>query len=477
MAYAFILALLVGACGGEGSAPGSGAFSNAAEELPLCVEAPDSEPGHCVFRTTGSYTSKEPYFPRQTPGNFMSAPEGFHVVMVQHVARHGSRALSSPDDDDLMHQLWQQASTEGALTPLGEILGPVLEDILRVHGEVGYGLTSRLGEVEHEETARRLVERHSSLFDSIAARGLRIDVYHSGRERAAESGAAFVRGLLEERPDLSGLVDPGQPSVQTLYFNEAEGSDGYQEYSDNDPRMLAAVASIEEHPNTRAMARRLLIQLFAEPFVDRLADGEYTFAAAADPEDRIEDELDAAEALYGLYSIAVGMTEEADWGFGRFMHPEATAWFAYVDDAGSFYDRGPGFSDEDITFVGARALVDDMLRRIDLLAQGDDGNPVTLRFSHAQALMPLAAYLGIEGSREATHPDTLYQYETNPWRSELVSPMAANVQWDVFRNGEGVTLVRMLHQEAEVQFAPECGPWEDTRYFYELGELKRCLGF
>ncbi len=445
--------------------------------LPHCAEGVTSEPGSCVLHTTGFYTSKEPYTPRQLPGSFTAPPEGFEIVMVQHVARHGSRALSSPDDDDLTWQLWLQARDDGALTPLGELLGPVLEDILRVHAEVGYGLTSGLGRREHEETALRLVERHPAFFDSIVARGQRIDVFHSGRDRADESGEAFVEGLVAARPGLAPLVDPARASLETLYFNEAEGSEGYQAYRRTDARMLAAMEAIESDPRTTAMARLMLRQLFTEDFVERLADGQYLFVAAADPDDRIEDELDAAEALYGLYSIAVGMTAEARWDVGRFMHPEAAAWFAYLDDAGSFYNRGPGFADEDITFEGARALVADMLGRVRRLEEGDASHPLTIRFSHAQALMPLAAFLGIEGASEGVHPDTLYRYENNPWRSDTVSPMAANVQWDVYRNGEGTLLVRMLHQEGEVSFAPECTPWPGTRTFYELGELERCYGF
>jgi hypothetical protein len=41
-------------------------------------------------------------------------------------------------------------------------------------------------------------------------------------------------------------VDPAVVArLKTLYFNEAEGSEGYQAYSDGDPRMLAAVQAIE----------------------------------------------------------------------------------------------------------------------------------------------------------------------------------------------------------------------------------------
>ena len=459
---------------GEGS--GGAATAAALVDLPACASLPDPAPGSCVFATTGFYTSKEPYAPRQAPDDYEPVPEGFTLVSVQHVARHGSRALSSPDDDDLMRQLWEAARDEGALTPLGEGLGPVLEDVIRVHAQVGYGRTSRLGEMEHEATAARLLERHPVFFDSLVARGHRIDVYHSGRERADESGEAFVRGLVAGRPALAGLVDPGEASMETLYFNEAEGSEGYQEYSDSDPRMLAAVEAIEEDPRTRQMARLMLRQLFADDFVQRLADGAYEFRAAADPDDRIRDELDAAEAFYGLYSIAAGLTEEANWAFGRFMHPEAVAWFAYVDDAGSFYDRGPGFADEDITFAGARALAADMVQRIERVLAGASTVPVTVRFSHAQALMPLAAWLGIEGAAEGAEPGVLYTYENSAWRSELVSPMAANVQWDVVRNAEGVVLVRMLHQEGEVAFAAACRPWQEGSFFYEFDELRRCYG-
>ncbi len=451
--------------------------ANPGQTLAPCPGNLADIPGSCLFTTTGHYTSKQPYVPRQTPDTYTSAPEGFAITAVQHAARHGSRGLSSADDDDLMYQLWQQARQENALTPLGELLGPVLEDVMQVHAVLGYGNTSRLGEIEHEQTAARLVQRHPELFDSIIANQQRIDIYHSGRARAEESGVAFARGLVDTLPSLEALIDPGLASVDTLYFNEAEGSETYQEYSDNDPRMLATVERIENHANTRAMARLMLEQLFAADFVQRLSQGQYRFVAAADPDDTLEDELDAADALYGLYSIGIGLTEEADWQFGRFMHPEALAWFAYVDDAGSFYDRGPGFNDEEVTYAGARALVADMFERIEDHLDGSRPYPITARFSHAQALMPLAAFLGIEGSREAADPAEPYTYDNNPWRSELVSPMGANVQWDVYRNDEGVTLVRMLHHEGEVQFARNCEPWQDTEVFYTLEELKRCYGF
>ncbi|TVR60031.1 MAG: histidine-type phosphatase [Gemmatimonadales bacterium] len=479
LALPALLALTAG-CAGDASPDGPGSDGAQAAEtwdgLPACADLQDPEPGTCFFATSGFFTSKAPYNPHQSPDAYEAVPEGFTVVSIQHVARHGSRTLSSADDDDLMAQVWAAARDEGALTPLGQRLGPVLDEVIRVHTEVGYGRTTRLGEVEHEEMAGRMVRRHRPFLQALAAQGARIDVYHSGRTRAAESGDAFVRGMVREMPELEGLVEAGQASEATLYFSAAEGSEAFQAYRAGDPRMLAAVATIEEDPRTREMARLMLRQLFSDDFVQRLADGALVFSAAADPSDRIEDELDAAEALFGLYGIAPALSEEADLDFGRFVHPDAAAWFGYVDDAGSFYNRGPGFADEDISFAGARVLVADMLQRAEEVVRGEASHPVTLRFSHSQALVPLAAWLGIEGAYEGVAPDELYTYETNPWRSELVAPMGANVQWEVLRNQEGITLVRMLHHEAPIPFAEACRPWREGSFFYELDEVRRCLG-
>lgn len=66
--------------------------------------------------------SKTPYQPQQSWQQYSQAPAGFNAVMVQHVARHGSRLLSSAGDDDLALQLWRQAKQLNALTPLGEQL-------------------------------------------------------------------------------------------------------------------------------------------------------------------------------------------------------------------------------------------------------------------------------------------------------------------------------------------------------------------
>ena len=77
----------------------------------------------------------------------------------------------------------------------------------------------------------------------------------------------------------------------------------------------------------------------------------------------------------------------------------------------------------------------------------------------------------------------MYTYANNEWRGESVTPMAANVQWDVAvksgndpKTGRAYTpLVRMLYNEQEIAFRSECTPIADGSTWYKLTELKSCL--
>lgn len=420
-------------------------------------------------------TSKTPY-PTPSSTDYSRPPAGYELLMIQHIARHGSRGLSSADDDDLTLQMLEQARTEGALTPLGEKLIPEVERVIAVHQQIGYGQLSGLGKREHREMAQRLVQRNKAFFLAAAEQGKRVSSSHSGRDRAAESGLAFFEGWLKELPEYASLIDEPVADPAKVYFNDyGAPGEAYEDYVDNDPRILAALEAVENHPRTLEIARNIMLGLFDEQFVNKLERGELIFKAAADEDDRIEDLTDAMDALHGLYVIAAGLQDEDSIDFSPFIPEEYLAWLAYVDDAGSFYERGPSFADSDMTYRNAAVLVEDMLAKIQQAASGERNYSGDFRFSHAQALMPLAAFLGIDGASQGVTEDAPYHYDRNPWRAEWVSPMAANIQWEAFINDTGDVIVRMLHNENETRFASDCQPIDKNSFYYSLGELQRCL--
>ena len=134
-----------------------------------------------------------------------------------------------------------------------------------------------------------------------------------------------------------------------------------------------------------------------------------------------------------------------------------------------------------VTWRMASTLKEDFLQEVDAIASGASGQPVAhlakLRFAHAETIIPFAAMLGLPGMSEALPPATLYTYRNSAWRGAAVAPMAANIQWDVYRNTAGAVALRMLYNERETDFAPACdGARVAPRsHFYAYAALKACL--
>ncbi len=160
---------------------------------------------------------------------------------------------------------------------------------------------------------------------------------------------------------------------------------------------------------------------------------------------------------------------------GRYIAPRDAAWFGYLSDAEDFYEKGPGFADSDITYQMADVLLDDFFKQVEAKRDGTSTLGAELRFTHAEEIIPLAALMGLPGSTEAATPDRPYTYADNTWRGASVAPMAANIQWDVFRKGD-TYLVRMLYNEKETAFKQGCRPVSKGSAFYDLNELERCFG-
>ena len=123
----------------------------------------------------------------------------------------------------------------------------------------------------------------------------------------------------------------------------------------------------------------------------------------------------------------------------------------------------------------ADVLLDDLFRQVEAKRAGTGRIGAELRFTHAEEIIPLAALMGLPGSTKPATPGEPYTYADNPWRGAAVSPLGANIQWDVYRGGSR-WLVRMLYNEKETPFKAGCRPVAKGSAFYDLDELERCFG-
>lgn len=429
-----------------------------------------------------SYSTKTPYAPQQDGATYQKPPAGFSPVFVEHVARHGSRAMTSSKSGDLSLQIWEKARAEGALTPLGEAFGPVVKDILAANEKLGYGNLSARGQREHREMAVRVAQRLPALFKRIGERSERIDVVSSGKDRAVDSARNFAESLAAQSAAIAAQINPARADPDLLYFHKSAKNADYQAYLADDAQLHTVQERLQGLEPIHKAARHLLERLYKPAFVDELVAGKLTLANSAKGKSKNKDggsahaigEVDAAVAVYDLYQIAPGMSGEGDWNMPRFVTHEDADTFAYLDDAQSFYEKGPGFQGRDITYRMAGVLLDDFFAKVDdvIAARGNFG--AVFRFTHAEDIIPLAALMHLPGSTKQNVPEQLFDYANNPWRGAYVAPLGANVQWDVFGDGKRY-LVRMLYDEKETAFKDGCKPISPGSFFYDYGELRRCF--
>jgi len=424
-------------------------------------------------RTTGNlYGTKAVYEPFQDARTYEKAPRSYHPVLIEHVSRHGARALSSKKYDDLLWQLWQIADADGGLTALGEQLGTDLQEIIAVHDELGYGILSTVGAQEQEQIAERAVTRMKSLFTAAVRQAKPISIVSSGIDRAVDSADSFVDGLESAYPALADVVQPQIYDSDLLYFHDSDPD--YLEYEDSE-QLGDVNDELEARPEVAAAARDVVEQLFMPEFIARIDAGEFDLVDNGKGKTHLQTVVDVGSYIYELYVIAPGMALDADVDMTPYMSDEDAAVFAYFSDAKDFYEKGPAFAGSDVTYEMSHVLVDAFLDSVEAAAKGDEEYAAEFRFAHAEEIIPLAALLKLPGSTVQQPEDELFSYANNPWRGAQVAPMAANLQWDVYQGPHGKTIVKMLYNEQETAFAGSCRPIHKNSYFYSVDELTRCL--
>lgn len=482
----------------------------------------------------------------ETIAAYSAAPAGYEPIYTESMARHGSRGLSSYKYDALLKKMAEAAAKDGGFRSdaIRDEFTKNLDAITAANVENGYGMLTGQGADQHQGIGARAYQRNKALFDAAAKSGddAAIAYQSSGEARATESGENFARGFDQasggELKD--STVKPADPAgttgeaakfdktPDTLYFHKSDNPDGTtktgdalkiaQEYEDfvaNDKTIAGAEDTIASDPALTSAAHDLLSRIFTDDFLNKLKAGDYTWyntadgtkggavncAPGADPakdadacgeaKKKIASEYDAAMDLYNLYIIAADMRNENTgshtFDFDQYFtgdQAKDAELFAWALDAEDFYEKGPSRAGQNETYKIAQPLLDDFFNAIDKRVAG--GKTVaTFRFAHAETMMPFAALLGLPGSTQQAPDSTtdVYTYANNEWRGESVTPMAANVQWDVVakpgndpKTGRAYTpLVRMLYNETEIPFRAECTPIADGSHWYKLTELKTCL--
>lgn len=401
----------------------------------------------------------------------------------------------------------------------------------------GYGNLTQTGMDEQRQLARRVRARLPDFWARVVAskpstKPRFIHVVSSGVDRAVDSSQLFVKSLTNDDNALAALVRPTppltayptyQPVAQSagvnrylLYFHKlkaktdfvASSKDvNYTTYqaslayqaSDGSELIQSKIKSIKKSDRLQPASRNVLLGLFKASFIDQLGDKGYRFSNDGEfifvdnqgqtlvlkgaDDTLIAKPLDAAMALYNVYAITPAMREELGEPllarFLTYMPDEPAQAFAFLNDAKDFYKNGPSIEGKHhTTFEMSQGLLNDFFKQTDDVLSGQSNQAAMLRFGHAEIVMPFVALLGIQGQSEPLSSNQMYSPSNSAWRGELATPLAANVQWDVYRNIAGKTIVKMFFNEKETDFKVTCSSaraWSSS-HFYEYQALKKCYG-
>ncbi|WP_321967993.1 histidine-type phosphatase [Burkholderia cepacia] len=526
-----VTCLLLAACGGDDSTPPAASVDNSGS-TPAPQPQPQPTPAPATY-----YQTKTPYRPQQDAATYEAPPAGYAPVYTELVARHGSRGLSGFKYDGAIYAMLVKAEADGALTALGAQLKADTYAMMKANALLGYGVAgistpgygnlTQTGIREHQQLAARLAQRLPALF---AAGNRQIVVVNSGQDRAVDSSTFFSSSLVAAQPALAPAITlPAAPSgypasapvVQPagtnrflLYFHSLkpatdlvtdtgnpyyatyQASQAYQAYA-NDAAVAAKLNAIKAAPQAADVAQTVLSALVSQAFIAKLGTSGYTFANTGtyaftssdgkftntlkgDGKTKIATAVDAVNVLYNLLQVAPAMTAETGGvTMEKYIGTEQAQYLAYLQDAEDYYQKGPGVQEANpVTYRMAKVLQDDFFGEVDAIAHGDLTRAAKLRFTHAEIIIPFASIMNLKNVFVPTPQAQTYTYANNPWRGDQVSPMAANMQWDVYRNGSRL-IVKMLYNERETDFQAACDGAKLTpgSHFYDYVGLKRCYGY
>ncbi|KVK80071.1 histidine acid phosphatase [Burkholderia cepacia] len=526
-----VACLLLAACGGDDSTPPAASADNSGS-TPAPQPQPQPTPAPATY-----YQTKTPYRPQQDAATYEAPPAGYAPVYTELVARHGSRGLSGFKYDGAIYAMLVKAEADGALTALGAQLKADTYAMMKANALLGYGVAgistpgygnlTQTGIREHQQLAARLAQRLPALF---AAGNRQIVVVNSGQDRAVDSSTFFSASLVAAQPALAPAITlPAAPSgypanapvaqpagtnrfllyfhslkpatdlvtdAGSPYYGTYQASQAYQAYA-NDATVAAKLNAIKAAPQAADVAQTVLSALVSQAFIAKLgtsgytfantgtyaftsADGKFTNTLKGDGKTKIATPVDAVNVLYNLLQVAPAMTAETGGvTMEQYIGAEQAQYLAYLLDAEDYYQKGPGIQEANpVTYRMAKVLQDDFFGEVDAIARGDLTRAAKLRFTHAEIVIPFASIMNLKNVFVPTPQAQTYTYANNPWRGDQVSPMAANMQWDVYRNGSRL-IVKMLYNERETDFQAACDGAKLTpgSHFYDYAGLKQCYGY
>ena len=376
--------------------------------------------------------------PYSQPDHPVEYPDSLEPVFINHVGRHGARYPASSANCLALRKALATADSLGTISPLGRKLNKLNEEVIRLSTN-RWGALDSLGMAEQQGIATRMFMAYTEVFSKEGV----VEAMSSYSPRAMMSMYAFTHQLDRLNNRTTFTTSTGRINSKLL-----RPFDLVQDYLDfrRDKVWAPTYDTFFASTCPTTAIRRVLGDRF--PYKD--ADHERELAII---EYYVVAGLEAMGLPSGMATYFTREEAQALWScFNMRQYLQRTATTVSTVPA-------------DI----AADLVLNLVETTDAYINGTTESPcAVLRFGHAETLMPLLSLLRLPGCYYLTN---YFDTVAGQWRDFDVVPMAANIQFILFRaRKSGHYYVRVDLNEHPVALRQG-----DDSLYYPWGELRRFM--
>lgn len=372
--------------------------------------------------------------PYPVPAKAVDYPDTLTPVMINHVGRHGARFPASPSHSTAVLRALEAAMEQGTITPLGRKLMVVVGQVNDM-SQGRWGALDSLGMAEQRGIAARMYASYPMLFDNG-----RVSAVSSYVPRCVMSMYEFTHEISRCHPktEISTASGPRYSSLLRFFDHNTAYSAVVESEKFRDAIATFNATSVPMSPLRRVLGKNFQMPLDSV----KLALDEYSLLAG----------LDAMGLNCDITTFFTPKEYNALWSAFNFKQ--------YLCRTATTLSAEPARIAEPLLF--------DLISTTDAFVRGDTAAVATvnLRFGHAETLMPLLSLIRLPGCAYLTYNfDTVAKH----WRDFDVVPMAANLQFILFRSDSGRYYLRVDHNEVPVPLIPGSGelyiPWSVARSY------------
>lgn len=366
-------------------------------------------------------------------------PDSLVPVFINHVGRHGARYPSSAANCLAMKRALEHADSLGSITPLGrELLALTLNEIELSNNR--WGALDSLGMAEQEGIATRMFYNYTEIFSTD---GGVVKAISSYSPRAMMSMYSFTHRLDRLNNHTTFTTSTGR--INSRLMRPFDLDKDYLDFR----KEKSWKPAYDEYVRTACPVSAL----------KRVLGEGYSYGT---------DEATRELALVEYYVVAGLQAMGLHSQMAKFFTTaEANALWScfnlrqYLQRTATTVSSVPA----DI----ASDLVLDIIQTTDNFISGEDSNTkAVLRFGHAETLMPLLSLLRLPGCYYLTN---YFDTVAGQWRDFDVVPMAANVQFILFKaRRSGRYYIRIDLNERPVALRKG-----DDATIYPWGEVRRYM--